>query len=652
MTNIKLDASVIKDKRKQLDNVAAQLKSEFFGLDQIIDKIIASVSAWYIFPQIITRPVIINLWGMTGVGKTHLVRRLVNLLDFEEKFAELQMNSGKNDSDYSRKSILNILSSSKIEEGQPGILLIDEMQRFKTVAEDGSDIQSDAYQDIWMLLSDGKFSASSSVFKDIEFLIAQQLYSQDQEEPEAPVSKKNKKNQPVNKFHIYPYEAQSIKKMLRLPNTVSEIMEWPVQRIMQIVEDIQTSRKDWTIDYTKLLIFISGNLDAAYSGSTSIEDCDTDADFYHNLTKGITVSSIKSVLLKKFRPEQISRFGNNHIIYPSLSKDSYTKLIARTCEKYLSDMNDITGIKFTLSKQALDIIYDNSVYPTQGTRPVFSAIHQIFSSPLIAAAMWGVENNYDVLDLDIDEDRRKLSISSLGKKSNFEVDVELEITDRKSKTSDEFKTYVSVHESAHALVLAVLKKVAPLEVKVNTASYKGGYVLQDVFDSGITSNKNLKDNMCIALAGAVAEKMFFGPEHCSTGSASDREKATELASAYVRLYGFGDMLSKQVPETFVGAENAYTDLSKSNEQIEELLLVQYHRAEEIIREHSDFLVTIVDELASRPVITQHEFIELAKPYMCLGKEESHEYIAKWEESKASLLEKKAYLHRVEENAGN
>ena len=64
-----LDKSVIDAKRAVLEQVKTQLKQEFFGLDTIIDKVIDSMSAWYIFPELITRPVIINLWGLTGVGK-------------------------------------------------------------------------------------------------------------------------------------------------------------------------------------------------------------------------------------------------------------------------------------------------------------------------------------------------------------------------------------------------------------------------------------------------------------------------------------------------------------------------------------------------------------------------------------------------------
>ncbi|HEH8886063.1 TPA: hypothetical protein SH447_004579, partial [Salmonella enterica] len=45
-----LDKSIIAERRAQLDTIRAQLRTEFFGLDDIIDRVIESVSAWYIFP--------------------------------------------------------------------------------------------------------------------------------------------------------------------------------------------------------------------------------------------------------------------------------------------------------------------------------------------------------------------------------------------------------------------------------------------------------------------------------------------------------------------------------------------------------------------------------------------------------------------------
>ena len=69
-----------------LKNLAKHLKKHFVGIDRIIDDVIKNMRIWYITPELLSRPIIINLWGMTGVGKTDLVRKLVKHLKFENKF--------------------------------------------------------------------------------------------------------------------------------------------------------------------------------------------------------------------------------------------------------------------------------------------------------------------------------------------------------------------------------------------------------------------------------------------------------------------------------------------------------------------------------------------------------------------------------------
>ena len=55
-------------KNQHLHAVAQQLKHELFGIDPIIDRVIDSVRAWYLMPGLISRPVIVCLWGLTGTG--------------------------------------------------------------------------------------------------------------------------------------------------------------------------------------------------------------------------------------------------------------------------------------------------------------------------------------------------------------------------------------------------------------------------------------------------------------------------------------------------------------------------------------------------------------------------------------------------------
>lgn len=77
-----INSNKIIKKRDLLTQASIILKKEFFGMDSVIDQIIESISSWYFFPHMQERPVVLNLWGMTGVGKSDLLKRLVQLLKF------------------------------------------------------------------------------------------------------------------------------------------------------------------------------------------------------------------------------------------------------------------------------------------------------------------------------------------------------------------------------------------------------------------------------------------------------------------------------------------------------------------------------------------------------------------------------------------
>ncbi len=88
----------INQKQALLENAKKILKQEFVGIDTVIDKVIDSLATWYLFPELQDRPFIINLWGMTGVGKTALVVRLAKLLDYDKKFFRYDMGTNSTDS--------------------------------------------------------------------------------------------------------------------------------------------------------------------------------------------------------------------------------------------------------------------------------------------------------------------------------------------------------------------------------------------------------------------------------------------------------------------------------------------------------------------------------------------------------------------------
>jgi cell division protease FtsH len=656
-----IDKQEIAKKKQHLEYVANELKKDFFGLDTVIDQIIDSIYAWYIFPEIISRPVIINLWGMTGVGKSDLTRKLVSLLGFHDRFVEVQMDGISGGSGYNDDSIASILSDA-IDESVPGVLLLDEMQRFRTIDEEKRDIKVDRYQDVWMLLSDGKFAGDPNIFKELEMMTAQSLYDNDyrdttnknQAAEDATKNKKKRKNasddlaQEITvpkysmfkrKYAIYPYEAKSFKKILHLTEPITEIMTWDKEKVNGMIEHIKTNKISWQIDYSKLLIFISGNLDDAFMGSGNVEDCDTDADFYHEITKKINISKIKEVLSTRFKPEQVSRFGNNHVIYPSLNRSSYQKLIKRTCDTYIKEIEAVTNIKFELSEPSLEVIYNNSVYATQGTRPVFSSIHKIFSGVLVNVACWCLEEDINNVHLDINDNKQNITAIGYtegkaiqtGDDFNFAISykedeskelilpVDLEISNRKKKTTKDFKAIVAVHEAGHAITYALLSGSAPIETKINTVSFKGGYMLpnDEVSDDFMPTKKTIEDKLVVLLAGMVAEEMMFGKEHRSIGCMSDMGKANQSAAMYIRYWGFGNTLSMVTGENSNELYN--TDIAPTNEPLENLLQNAKSKVIKLLTENREFYLKIVDTLLKVETIDQDEFIKLATPYVKLSK---------------------------------
>ena len=73
------------EKIKALEEAKLKLKSEFIGIDNIIDQIIENITPWYVTPEILEKPVVVSLWGLTGTGKTSVIRKLINYLDLSDK---------------------------------------------------------------------------------------------------------------------------------------------------------------------------------------------------------------------------------------------------------------------------------------------------------------------------------------------------------------------------------------------------------------------------------------------------------------------------------------------------------------------------------------------------------------------------------------
>lgn len=597
---------LIKEKNDKLIQIGKELKKKFIGIDDVIDHFISSVRVWFVMPELMTRPLIINLWGLTGSGKTDLIRTFVKLSGMSSSFMEMQMDIS------SHRSIKNMMEYADVDSNSPYILLLDEFQRFKTKDEEGKDIDKNSMQDIWMLLSDGKFQSSSETKRELLDLLLSDLYYNYNEEikDEEKDDKKENEKKKEYKYKMAYYNARFLKKILKSKESIEDIMKWDLNKKRESITDcLKNDEVFEETPYSKLLIVIAGNLDDAYEMATAVSNTDVDADVFHEHSKCINVVSIKNALLKRFKPEQVSRLGNNHIIYKSLNRDSYNRIIRINVDNLISNIFNIHKITIIPNQNVYETIYNNGVYPTQGVRPVISTISNIFENFLPNFLFKAIENNTNLIHVKYQGDQivGEIGSESLSYKANLQIDT------IKKEASEDFKTLVAVHEAGHALVYGLLLKTAPTQIVVNTANgISGGFV---GLHPKTENKKNLKDGITINLAGTAAEEFVFGDEYKTSGSVRDIENATYIAASYIRKCGFDGFQSKIHIETdTVNSPHLNTNIDETNSVIEAILKEQKSKSLNLIKENKDLYSEIVQLLIDKEKISQQEFANLFEKY--------------------------------------
>lgn len=577
----------ISDRKQKLDEIKIKLKEKFFGIDEVIDDVIEKISLWYLMPEVQINPLIISLWGITGVGKTDLVRTLVDLLDFNNKFVEIQMDSKKT----WKYNIEDYIEDINIGSDEPMILLLDEIQRYRTIDEKGMLIKNECYNDIWNLLSDGQFSAKHTRINELISKICDVYYSNDIRNNNNNVESDDDIKAPKTekKYKRYYYDALSIKKLLKLKDSINKIMEMSNEELIIILEaELQNNKINNGIKYNQMLIFISGNIDEAYKFADNVDDADKDADVYYEQSKKINILDIKKALTDKFKPEQISRFGNNHIIYPTISKEGYNRIIHSKINELIEKIRKSEGINIELSDKYIDVIYRNGVFPAQGVRPLISTVNQICGEVFSYFLFKSICS--DVTDIKIDVESDETAICEINgsvekKKINLQID-----RIRNSRTNEDI-AIIAVHEIGHALVYSILTKLKPDKIEIR-GSKSDGFVSSKRRD--LRSKCNINDTIIVCLGGLSAEEIVFGADNRTDGSARDIDIATYESAMMIRKYGMNKFISS-IDKVNLGepSPGRNYDLEQTNPCIEEQLVKAKNMANQIILNNIDLYKELV-----------------------------------------------------------
>lgn len=597
-----IDRAKISERNDRLVAAKQILKDKFIGIDEVIDELIDAIRIWYLMPEVLSRPVIVNLWGMTGVGKTDLVRRLIKALDFQERFSEVELSNS--DSTYYNSSVAAVLDGNNINDDQPSIVLFDEIQRFNTLNPDGSPVQSTKFTDFWELLSDGRLAKRSR--DDIDFSIREMMYGQRDLK-----RRKDAGEEGINVDEgIGLWEARSIKQRFQLRDNVDELAEWSRSRVIELMREVQKKKTvHEPVDHSKTLVIISGNLDDAFSMATLTNEADVDADIFHAFTSKITVIDIKGALSRRFRPEQVARFGNIHLIYNSLKREDFVALIKREIERVCETTERMFGVELTVGESMEGLIYRNGVFPVQGVRPVFSSVIDILESNVSRFLFEALMAQQTLIHVDYDA-RRKVLFGRLGRDDEAARTIDIPFVGRLDKVRQrnvvDVVANVSAHEAGHAVAYAHLFGLAPLQLTSRVASsYASGFTFPHEIHE---TRDHLLSKIKVFLAGGIAEDILFGEGNATIGRGNDREMATQIAIDVIRRYGFDPEF-----QAHYGLEGPYAmDKTVTDSDIEKMISRLAHETHELLREQRVFLIDLSTALQLTGKLEAVQVAEIAR----------------------------------------
>ena len=684
------------NKLKKLESIKPILKSEFVGIDHIIDNLIVSITPWFVTPEILNRPLVISLWGITGTGKTSLVKRVLELLgDIRTVFIDSGEINTSSYRDALTEAITNTLgledrtSSDGLDDT---VFVFDEFQHARTIDENGKEMTNASIRQMWNLIDNGaieireyvyhsmRISAFIEDLRTISRLLPNPIldhlvisdpnsvktiletigfswyqdrasslfnkfgksetYAEDYEEDEERPKEKEKedKKDPLRPLELITerlittiliivskredISAEDILNRLNESKTIAEVLA-----ILESIRGETFGQKRF--DFKHSLIFLIGNLDEAFYGSSNT-DPDLDPDIFRDDIGSVTISDIKNALKRRFRAEQIARFGNIILKYPALSSENYRTIIRKELDRVFRCFEETYKKRIVYTEDIVEVIAEESIYPSQGVRPVLTTISNLLTPLLssvlidfseetaIEAGILGAENGFRV-------DSVEVYFKSGDKLKKHELQLEL---GKSRNTKNNKEAYIiGIHEAGHAIVDAYVKGILPIRLISTSAADRGGRTIVPVDQdrrNGITKDQ-IKNSLCGLIAGWVAEKIVFcsdsedgNEDYISLGSSSDLENAFDLIAEKALSCGyFKPMLytSHEIQSTSSGNPGGI-DMKRDciDDLIHQELEEQENRAFKILRENKKLLLHTGLLIAERGVITSDDFSKLIESY--------------------------------------
>ncbi len=166
----------------------------------------------------------------------------------------------------------------------------------------------------------------------------------------------------------------------------------------------------------------------------------------------------------------------------------------------------------------------------------------------------------------------------------------------RSYISELDRKITAYHEAGHALVTNLLLPEHFISKVTIIPSVKGagGFNLSIPKDTMFQTQKQIRANIQVLLAGRIAEELIFGANEVTTGASNDIQKASQMLFDYMNKYGMDKEFGLFSLEAF---SEGYDEklIAKCRTQMNEL----YEETKELLQERISFLKDIAEELLEK-----------------------------------------------------
>jgi len=258
------------------------------------------------------------------------------------------------------------------------------------------------------------------------------------------------------------------------------------------------------------------------------------------------------------------------------------------------------GIKLAFDPTLHEMIYQEGVYPTQGTRPVLSTINQMIQSNLgkIISAYYQHTCDSDEIKLLGKEGWLLAEFRNENAETRIlPITVPWKLGELKKCKRDDYQAIVAVHESGHAIISALLLGELPQVILSSTANSDSGGFVYSRSKRDFIPRGEILNILSFYLGGYIAEKVVFGEENVTAGGKNDIESASNFIMRMLKTCGLGKSLASYWEKDSETRFYVHDEDNKLDAEAEFWISSAAEYAEITLREQKDLLLKMADYLS-------------------------------------------------------